>query len=748
MRSVADGLEDSLRRVSTIPVLVWQPVMLIAILGTTNEIVINPWILIGLHLVAVLAMLLGTRIPRVIPAFALGLYALAVLDLTSIPSVETPLGIAVIWMVNLTNLILPMATHQRRYVALAVGASISVGAAVVILASGDVALLGPAFSFTGLVTLLAVRVGVLRIRKFVATADEAAAELAVENEAILIEENISRSAAEDARVLHDTVVNTLSAIAVGGAATSDPDGVRTRCREDVERVRSRFGERAQAPDASLLSLTHGYEAIQISRTGLSDEELLRVESFIDRESVQALIDATRESIRNVAKHAGVSEAKLDVTKLDTQVVLTISDEGRGFDGGLISGRGLAESVVARIRGVGGVASVDSTPGLGTKVQLRIFLTPLRSSEDGHQASNPSDAASAIERIRWQGIRIWTLGVVVVGVSLELFNRSMQLTWTYAMLAIVALATGWGMLIHRYPRRFSNWLLAIVVIAIPVGYLSGMASIGFGADHIHTYQAIAMSPMVLVLLIQVQRTWFSVGIVAYSLSAAAAIAVVAVHQSRVHAMDILILSIPVLLVAAIAHWWNEFLTETVENLEANRSELLRLRAKLAAREQMSKARLRWWAAGLRSALQTLNRIGDGRDDPRAPEIRQRCLAEEQFLRQLTMMSTRLTRLSPWIVNAMIEAQERMVSLVLRVGDAGDAPDPGAAEFLGGLIRQRVLDTSEGETVTVSVFSQGERSSMLLVGPPWKPSPSDLPADWSVLHQDLGEHHLLEVAWPTG
>lgn len=748
VRNIADGLEGSLRRVSTILLLVWQPVMLIAILGTANEIDINIWTLIGLHLVAVLALLLGLKSPRVIPVLVLALYALAVLDLTSVPSVETPLGIAAIWMVNLTNLMLPMATRQRRFVVLAAAATISTGVAVATLTIGDIAPLGPSVSFTGLVTLLAMRVGVLRIRRLVATADEAAADLAVEREAILIEKNISRSSAEDARILHDTVVNTLSAIAVGGAATDDVDGVRARCREDVERVRERFRDRAEAPDASLLSLTQSNAGIQIDRTGLSDEELLRIESLSDRETVQAVIGATRESIRNVAKHAGVSEAQLDITKLGSELLLTISDRGRGFDGNLIGGRGLAESVVARIRDVGGEAAVESAPGVGTSIRLRVPLTHLRIEEDQTRVEIPAAPGSAVARISWQGIQIWTLGVTAVGVVLEFVNRFMQFSFTYVMLAIVAFGAGCGMLSIARPGRFSKWLLLVVAVAIPCGYVAGLKSVDFGAGNVQYYQAIAMSPLLLVLLLAASRWWFVVGVTIYSLSAASVISFVALSQDRVHAMEILIVSIPVLLVAAIAHWWDGFLTETVENLETNRGELLRLRAKLASREQMAQARLRWWAAGLRAALQTLNRIADGRDDPRAPEIQQRCLVEEQFLRQLTMMSTRFSQLSPWVVNAMLEAQEREVSLVLRIGDTGDAPDSGAAEFLGGLILQRVRESPTGGTVTVSVFAQGEQSSLLLVGPPWEPSLSDQPADWTVLHQDLGERHLLEVAWPTG
>lgn len=744
--SVTDGLEDSLRRVSMILVLLWQPVMLIAVLGTVKEIETSPWVLMGLHLTAVLGLLWGIKRPQAIPILVLGLYALAVVNLTSITSIETPLGLASIWLLNLTNLVLPMATCQRRYVALAVVVVVATGIAVSVLASDDLATLAPSISFTGLVTLIAVRVGVLRVRRMASNADQTAAELAIGREEILIEQDLSRSSAEDARVLHDTVVNTLSVIVAGGGALDDLEEIRARCRDDVARVRARFWDRVEPPRASLLSITQGRDGVHLHRSGLSDEEFLRLEPLLGPDSVQALLGAATELIRNVAKHAGVSEAQLDIAKPDSRLVLTISDRGRGFDGAVVAGRGLAESVIARIRDVGGEVGIESAPGWGTTIQLSFPMTPARFSGDSTRTANPRTVESVLEKLRWQGILVWTLGTVGVGVLLELFNRNLQPSLTYVMLAIIAVGTGWGMHVIRYPSKFSSWWLSIVIVSIPISYAVGFAAVGFGVDQVHTYQAIAMSPLVLVPLVRERSLWFLAGIVVYSLAAAVTITLLVLHMGKVYAMEILILSIPVLLLAGIVHWWNEFLTDIVENLEANRSELLQVRAALASREELAQARQYWWAAGLRAALQTLNRIGDGRDDPQTPQVRQRCLAEEQFLRQLTMMSTHLTRLSSWVVNAMVEAQMRRVSLVLRIGDAGDAPDIRSAEILGGLIMQRVVDTAPGGSVNISVFTRNGRSALLLVGPPWKPDQVAIPGDWDFTQQDLGERHLVEVAWP--
>jgi signal transduction histidine kinase len=53
--------------------------------------------------------------------------------------------------------------------------------------------------------------------------------------------------------------------------------------------------------------------------------------------------------------------------------VTIRDSGAGFSPGDGAGFGLAHSIHGRIAEVGGRATVNSSPGLGTKVTLRVPL---------------------------------------------------------------------------------------------------------------------------------------------------------------------------------------------------------------------------------------------------------------------------------------------------------------------------------------------------------------------------------------
>ena len=88
----------------------------------------------------------------------------------------------------------------------------------------------------------------------------------------------------------------------------------------------------------------------------------------------------KEAIHNIVKHSGCTVARLAMGVTDRQLWLEIADDGRGFPipptpeapSSKRSGRGLA-SMQARAAQLGGALIVDSTPGQGTRLRLRIPL---------------------------------------------------------------------------------------------------------------------------------------------------------------------------------------------------------------------------------------------------------------------------------------------------------------------------------------------------------------------------------------
>ncbi len=78
-----------------------------------------------------------------------------------------------------------------------------------------------------------------------------------------------------------------------------------------------------------------------------------------------------ESLQNVAKYAGASQAQIEVAARNGDLTFEVRDDGRGFDPGSTGyGTGL-RGIADRLDAIGGSLSVRSAPGEGTTVAGRI-----------------------------------------------------------------------------------------------------------------------------------------------------------------------------------------------------------------------------------------------------------------------------------------------------------------------------------------------------------------------------------------
>jgi ligand-binding sensor domain-containing protein/signal transduction histidine kinase len=84
----------------------------------------------------------------------------------------------------------------------------------------------------------------------------------------------------------------------------------------------------------------------------------------------------KESVNNLVKHSGCTEAEIEFQMEDGSLLLRISDNGKGFDSTKDSdGHGLM-SMRERATSLGGQFDLRSTAGQGTCVSLRVQLTPV------------------------------------------------------------------------------------------------------------------------------------------------------------------------------------------------------------------------------------------------------------------------------------------------------------------------------------------------------------------------------------
>lgn len=225
----------------------------------------------------------------------------------------------------------------------------------------------------------------------------------------------------DARLLHDTVLATLTLVSHGGRGL-DPDVLQRQAQRDAELLRTLREQGAdhggdqgsdQILDHSIYGRVHrntnrvSLEAARDSsarpsskaavssarRLPLPTHELLQErlhERFTalglsiewhgtaelpqDGPAREALIGAIGECLENVRRHSGTNSCQVTVGSDHVAVRVTVSDSGTGFNSDPENwGFGLRESVSARIADVNGSVRVHTRAGAGTLVVLEVPL---------------------------------------------------------------------------------------------------------------------------------------------------------------------------------------------------------------------------------------------------------------------------------------------------------------------------------------------------------------------------------------
>jgi signal transduction histidine kinase len=83
----------------------------------------------------------------------------------------------------------------------------------------------------------------------------------------------------------------------------------------------------------------------------------------------AAYDVASEALANTAKHARASRAEVTVRQSNRWLELTVSDDGSG--GADASGGSGLTGLVDRVEAIGGTIQLDSPPGAGTAVRVKL-----------------------------------------------------------------------------------------------------------------------------------------------------------------------------------------------------------------------------------------------------------------------------------------------------------------------------------------------------------------------------------------
>lgn len=95
---------------------------------------------------------------------------------------------------------------------------------------------------------------------------------------------------------------------------------------------------------------------------------------MDDEKALAVFRITQESLTNIRKYARATHVEVDMEVDDDSIVITITDDGRGFDTNRVEpGSHGVSGMRHRAQMFGGSFRLTSTPGRGTQVRARIPL---------------------------------------------------------------------------------------------------------------------------------------------------------------------------------------------------------------------------------------------------------------------------------------------------------------------------------------------------------------------------------------
>jgi signal transduction histidine kinase len=212
----------------------------------------------------------------------------------------------------------------------------------------------------------------------------AAAHREARDQYVILSGNVERR--EQDRLVHDTILNTLTAIARSG----DTAAAISQCRQDIGLLQSALsdsdttqprGRPGSGPLAAIEAIVTEMRArglaVDLESTDGAAAPGTPEPGLVPGPVVAAIAHATREALANVAEHAGTGRAWVTATTApgdgaaSPRIQVTVRDAGAGFDPGQVDPArlGVRRSITERVEDWGGSASVQSAPGEGTVVRL-------------------------------------------------------------------------------------------------------------------------------------------------------------------------------------------------------------------------------------------------------------------------------------------------------------------------------------------------------------------------------------------
>ena len=552
-------------------------------------------------------------------------------------------------------------------------------------------------------------------------------------------------------LLHDTLINTLSAIRRGVAAESIPL-LRRRCASDLERIEVFRKGSVELRGMSVAELARRCEAtaeplglrchIQHPNSGIE----------ASAQAADVLSAALSEVLLNVSKHAGTIDVDVIFDRSpsrDGWLRVTVRDQGRGWPKNATK-RGFARFVDARLAAISGDVQVESPSTGGTEVILELPLAPLpsRAGEAAHLDLEPPIPVALPKAAVLSGSCMAALGAVQTAVAWRRheFGGSLAALCLLAAALIVLprLAQARGML-----PSAAQWMLVPVMAGIVAFPQAGTPGSDISAVNAWGPDGAAGLMLLMILLdrgwgpLAAAATGLVLGLVWPLLSGSATV--------ESNGGPIATTMVIELGTAAVIHMFRR-LTETL--YERSRQEWDTALQEAAMREA-DEMRVRAITSRLDSAVQhagwLLRDIGSGQLNPTAAEAVSAAAAGELTLRGLLAIEPEHGKLGELIATHLLRSTSAGLRATVQTLDPAATAGADQVARLDVVLSRITGGCSSGTEILYSIFTQGSISTLSVVfRPSWMPSANALisalaSSDMDISLEDFSSETLVQVSW---
>jgi len=529
---------------------------------------------------------------------------------------------------------------------------------------------------------------------------------------------------EQMRLLHDTVASTLLMVGTGTALS--PDRVAAQARRDL-RVFTEASH-APAPPADLVAALRDHATHATTPVSYAGATAM----WVDGATAATIAAATREALTNVDRHSGATAVTITVHIGRIQ----ITDNGCGFDSTQPTrGHGIADSIVARMQQLGGVAEISTQPGRGTSVELR---WPTATSANATAAPDPERLIERAHMVFGLALVAYALVNLLVTVPASLaFAAYPHLQWVLIVVTTAATLSAIPRVMGRTNPRARFGIVALVIVALvqsismPINDLDPQLQWAEGA----------IGWCVLPLLLSV-RLGYAVGVLAWCWVVPAIYAIIR-NPSAHTIVDLGYDTASVLVAQFCALVVADMIRQSAAAATAETESHMRLTAAARIADAVQEEYDRRYADLADTIQPLLSTLADG--EPVDDETRRRAQLEYQRLRTLFDQSSSFEHVLLRELRPRVDAaQNRGIAVSVDVQGTLPTMDVPTARRLARLVDQVLHSAASPARITLTAEAAAVELSIMC----HRAGHTDLPTKSSVCDEDEFDLTTLDdTVWIT-